>query len=356
MENKTYYQNNVYFGKYIDKYFRNYNNKNLNLYDSDYYNPRCPSCKIVSQFQNINYLGNKKLQYQNLKKFYNKVPDYVPITYSFKSNKFAHLRTIFTPNKLFIVKPEDSLRKKGVSVVSSFMELQNWISNNSTFKNWIIQEFISDCLLINNKKFHLCIYAIVIKNEKHLKTYVYSKGFIYTSKNNYNVNKYKNTNVSLSGGNSFNQVKLFPEDFLDKFGIEKYNLIEKQIDNITNQTILACHKNLECDNNKINNYKCYKLLKYDVIVDNNYKVWLLETNARVIAFVHPPPNYLKNMYFSILNLVINGNTNNFRKVLDMKLNYNLENFTNNKDIVMLNKYNQYFFIFIIICIFILYFY
>ena len=56
-------------------------------------------------------------------------------------------------------------------MVSTFQEAQAWVNNNSRYPNWIIQEFISNCLLYDGKKFHLRIYGLVIKDQHDYNTY-----------------------------------------------------------------------------------------------------------------------------------------------------------------------------------------
>jgi hypothetical protein len=324
-QTQGYHQNNKYFGKHIDKFFETTKlNKSsfeskVDFYDVDYFKPHCRDCKIVSQLEDINCLGNKRLQYLSMKHHFNgKLPKFVPFTLPFKSSEAIEIKNLFDNNKTYILKPENALSRRGISIVSTFEEANTWISSHPNFKIWIIQEFIANTLTYERKKFHLRIYAIYMMNEKKIRTYVYANGFIYQAKDEYDVRKMTDDKIGLSGENSKEQVKIFPDDFVETFGIDNYKHVANQIDIVIRDTITACSSILKCPNKQVKDYQCFKLFGYDLLVDDAYKVWLLEINARFISFKYPPSNYLNNMYSDILNLIFKNITTNFRKVLDIK--------------------------------------
>lgn len=167
-----YYIDNSYLGKYIYQYCdilgwtKKKENKNSFLSDTDYFKPVCKDCRIVSQIKDVSYLGNKKLQYLNMVSFFNYKPEYIPLSIPFTNSNISDIHNLFkSNNKIFIIKPENSLSRKGVFIISSYDELIEQIKKYPRFKSWIIQDFIKNTLVYDNKKFHLRIYCILIKKK-----------------------------------------------------------------------------------------------------------------------------------------------------------------------------------------------
>lgn len=325
--NNTYYVNNYYFGDIIKSYFENlkyeYKDKNPFYYNIDYNNEKCKYCNIINQLDNINLLGNKKLQYENILNYYKFKPKFIPKTYVFDNNNYHYLKKIFYKDKYFILKPENSLGRRGVLILNKYSELVKNINKYTKYKNWIIQEFISNCLLYKNKKFHIRLYIILTINKNKITVYIQNKGFLYLAINDYDMNKVKEYEVGLSGEKSEQQVKLYPENFIEEFGNSKFNKINDQIKEIVKTSITCVKDKLSCPNKNVKNYKCYKLFGYDLLVDNLFNVYLLEINARIISLKYPPINFKNNMYYNILNLVIKNDESNFYKInFENKINFN----------------------------------
>lgn len=319
----AYYTNNRYFKDNIMEYFNELGWKYVNMnnsdrtqlyYDIDYYDKTCDDCKIVNQLNNIDILGNKRLQYESMKKNLSKLPEYIPQTFSFTKKNIDNIKKKIN-KKLYIVKPENSLARNGVKVISNFKELNDWVNDNE-YDNWIIQEYIKSPLLYNNKKFHLRIYAIIIIDNNTFKVYVYKNGFMYLAKEVYNMKSYNDNNIHLSGEGSKEQVKIYPDEFVSQFGYNKYIKVSDEINKLVKETVGATQDSLVCPNIKNKDYKCFKLIGYDILIDANFNAHLLEINVRLISLKYPPINFKKHMYYSILNLILDNNEEKFTKVLN----------------------------------------
>ena len=311
MEKKKYTNKNKFFENIIDTKLKgtykkdNMESVNNYLCDIDYvYRFNYSKCNIVSQLKHTNILGNKWHQYDHFVKWwkekYNKpVPDYIPDTYLILKNKLDRpfLEKLFKNKKKWIVKPENASFRAGIHVVNNFKDLKEWIDKYINNK-WIIQDYIDNPLKIDNKKIHIRTYVLLIKTKTYTQVLVYNKGYIFLSKKEYNEKSFDDDS-NLSGGDTWEQMRLYPHNIIEKHGIEKYRIILRQINNIVKSTMNATIDNLVCINNNINKFKCYKLLAYDILITDDFKLYLGEINSRTVNVKYP----IKNMYENLLEII-----------------------------------------------------
>jgi hypothetical protein len=319
----SYYQNNRYFKDVINKYFEDkkwniMTDSNDSYYvDLDYPNKTCNKCTIINQFNDIDMLGNKKKQFLNIKKYKKILPDYIPDTHIFDKENSETIKHIFNDTSMWIIKPDNSSFRNGISVVKSYQHVVDTIKKYS-WSTWIIQKYINNPLLINNKKFHFRLYVIVIKNQHNVNVYFYNKGFMYFSKKPY-TNDNLDKDVHLSGENDKNSVKIFPEDFITNFGKNIYEtVVYPQFKDIVENTILSVYKKIECPNNEVDNHRCFKMLGYDILIDDSYKLYVAEINARRITFKYPPAGFKEDFYTNILELVTSNDILTNQNEIDNK--------------------------------------
>ena len=67
--------------------------------------PSTKKCEIVNQLQDVNILGNKKMQYDNHLKYYKTRPDYIPMTASFRRENIDTVRGQWSGNGVIIEGP-----------------------------------------------------------------------------------------------------------------------------------------------------------------------------------------------------------------------------------------------------------
>jgi len=307
---EKYTNKNKFFGEIIDEKLKDSIKKDDNnavnnyLCDIDYvYRFNYGKCSIVSQIKRGDILGNKWLQYKNFvewcKKNKKEVPDYIPETHLIIKNDLNEkkLRDLFKNNKKWIVKPENASFRAGIHVVNNYEGLIDWL-NKYINNKWILQDYIDDPLKIDNKKMHFRIYVLLIKTKKYTQVLVYNKGYIFLSKKEYN-KELLDDETNLSGGDSLEQMRLYPHKLIEQYGEENYRKVLRQINEIVKTTMSATIDNLVCVNNKIKNYKCYKLLGYDILITEDFKLYLGEINSRTVNVKYP----IKNMYENLIEII-----------------------------------------------------
>jgi hypothetical protein len=262
--------------------------------------PNTKKCEIVNQLKEINILGNKKMQYENHLKFYKTRPDYIPMTASFRSENIDDIQTLFQENKKFILKPENESFRNGVAIVRNHLELIQHLGKFPDYNAWIIQEYIDNPLLINDRKFHFRVYVIYLQNSEYQAAYLSKKGFIYTANKSFRPDTIDN-DVVLSGESSKDNVFYIPEDIIHNYGKKVWeDKIYPQFIKITRETIKSSLEHLQCPAVK---QKCFKIMGYDILIDKDFKCYLAEINVRDVTYKYPNQEFRKSFYTNILKLV-----------------------------------------------------
>lgn len=297
--------------------------------------PNYSKCEIVNQLQNVNPLGNKKEQYNIHLNYYKTRPDYIPLTISFNRNSLEELKQLFVSNPrddppVYIVKPENSLSRTGVGIVRNYLELMSHLDHYSDYQEWIIQDYIDNPLLFNNKKFHFRIYVIYVQTENSTTAYLSKNGFIYTANKEFETDTF-DPNIVLSGENSKNNVFYIPEDFTRSFGKQVWEtVVVPQIVKITRETIRSTVEHLKCPAKK---QKCFKILGYDILINKDFKCFLAEINARNVSYKYPNQKFKDTFYKNILKLVLEKKSLSTPELIKAKLPYERIFFKNDDKII-----------------------
>ncbi len=327
----SYYVNDIFFNTIIDEYMSKYTHlkKTENKDDNDivfYYssNDSCNKCNIINSIDNNDQIGNKRKLYENIG---NK--SFMPLTYTFNKNDLSIVKKNLYKKKYWIIKPEYELKQRGVTIIKNYEELIDALNQNKQYKDWIIQEYIDKPLLYKNKKFHFRVYVLLRKFNNKFIVYLYPKGYMYVADNEYNINDINKNNHITS---SCNNVE-FPNGYNKFFSNNEFQLIiYPQIVNIVRETIQNTHNYYSCKN--INN-NCYKFIAFDIIPDNNKKLYLMEVNARNVGMsttdiynkcTSDSPSlqtmkFKKELMFDILNIIFKNNN----KVFNIIFDYNYDN-------------------------------
>ena len=292
--------------------------------------PSTKKCEIVNQLREVDILGNKKMQYENHLKYYKTRPDYIPMTASFRREDVDTIKSIFEGTKKFILKPENSLSRNGVAIVRNHLELIQHLGEFPDYDAWIIQEYIDNPLLFNDKKFHFRVYVVYLQNSEYQAAYLGRKGFIYTANKQFRPDTIDN-DIVLSGENSEENVFYTPEDFIDKYGKKTWeDKIVPQFVKIARETMKSALDHLQCPAVK---QKCFKILGYDILIDKDFKCYLAEINARNVSYKYPNEEFRKSFYVNILKLVRSNTSLSNKELLEQGIPYERILFKNDSNII-----------------------
>jgi hypothetical protein len=315
MNTKSYFSKNAFFNDIIDEYYQNdpdcrwikhetpHNYSDVCDIDFHHQN-KILDCRIISQIDGVELLGNKKHQYRLMELGKpNSIGDYIPRTYIFNTQTIRNLAPVFKKSRgKFIVKPDNGTFRRGVSIITSYNQLYNYI-NKSPYKcNWILQDYVEHPLLYNGRKFHFRVYALLVRDAKDLKVYIYNKSFMYFANNKYKINAVDNES-HLSGESSPDNVKVYPEDFTGYFGDQYVMVINEQLREIVKNTIEPGAIYLKCRNDRIPGHKAFKLIGYDILIDKYNKCYLAEINMRLITFKYPTSGFKETLYTHLLDTI-----------------------------------------------------
>lgn len=267
----------------------------------------------VNHFPGSFHLGRKDKLWFNLQekslKFGEAVfSDFHPATYVLPQDVKLLRRTWISSNGddwKMILKPPASARGNGITVINKWSQIPKSARMKKRHYNkpvLIAQEYISNpCLLFNQSKFDLRVYVLVTSFNP-LRIYIYEDGLVrfasekYTSNQeslsdpfvhltNYSINKtnesYKSNNEPGSKkGHKWTMNTLWK--YLNEMNFPEVNVesIKAKINDMIIKTLISCEDQI----NKLvkkhlrSRYTCFELLGFDIMIDCNFKPWLLEVN------------------------------------------------------------------------------
>ena len=302
--------------------------------------------QIVNHFENHNEISNKKNLFINLLKYcvynqidlfsfypltiilsfnkeyfndqielfkqiYNEMPSLVEGTFDseetldnyFKyhfvrrknnSLKITVPKSHYAGNNLWVLKRINLNRGREIKVLRNLDSIINEIENSKNKKKCsclIIQKYIENTLLYNNRKFDIRIWVLIsylstndkydvyVFKEGHLKacseTFNINSDDLYVHLTNYSVQKYNKNFSKEEVGNEIS-FELFQNE-LDKKGIKKNfkkDIFPKILRIITISTNAAKTKI-----NILARRNCFEIFGYDIILDSNCQPFLLEINT-----------------------------------------------------------------------------
>lgn len=238
----------------------------------------------------------------------------MPETYVLNNYKDIQLfKRDYNENNIYILK-KNIQNKKGLKLTNNYNEIVN--AKKDKFK--VVQKYIKDVFLINNRKINLRLYLLLVCNKTGVKPYLYKEGkCIYTNKD-YNANDIMdlegnitslNLNQDIYNDNPFSieELKIFLRS-------RNYNeqILFNRIKGIMIDVYEAINGKL-CNLKSLKNNTSFQLFGADVIFDKQLSPYILEFNKG-------PEMKPKNKRDVILKTKLNEDMFNIINVIEVKNN------------------------------------
>merc|ERR1719373_412946 len=229
----------------------------------------------------------------------------------------------------WIMKPVGRSQGAGIFLVNKLSQIQQWrpATNWKPPKDgkdpddddgakegpelYVVQKYVDDPLLIGGKKFDMRLYVIVTSYHP-LTVYMHRGGFCRFSMTRYSNDKSDMsnlgqhlTNVAVqkhSGKAAYKRtgakwdVAQFKRYVVSAAGIKTANRMMCDIESIVIHSLISVQKVM------INDKHCFEVYGYDILIDHNYKPWLLEVNASPSLTANTVQDY--DMKFGMLDDVM----------------------------------------------------
>lgn len=195
------------------------------------------------------------------------------------------------PSNVWIMKPVGKCQGRGIFLFTKLQHVSQWKNelrwkpDNPSAEPYVAQRYLNNPLLVGGKKFDLRIY-VLCTSYSPMTLYLYRTGFARFTHHRYTQDDIQNQHVHLTnvavqktsenydskiGGKwDLRLLKLY---LISRYGAERVNECFYQIQQIFIKSFLSVQKVM------INDKHCYELYGFDVLIDNNFKPWLIECNA-----------------------------------------------------------------------------
>ena len=210
-----------------------------------------------------------------------------------KTQKLIIPKSSYIGKNLWLLKRSNLNRGRNIKIFSDLDSIINEIEESKKERkctHLLLQKYIEDPLLYNNRKFDIRIWVLFsyISKEYKFEAFVFKEGHLkacsenfnidsndlYVHLTNYSVQKYNKNFSKVEIGNEIS-FKTF-QDELDKKGGKNFKK------DVLPKIIKIIEISAKVSKNKINilaRNNCFEIFGYDFILDKNYEPFLLEINT-----------------------------------------------------------------------------
>ena len=247
----------------------------LNIYNKKYYSYQSFIKNLTGNDKH--FLTNKN----NLNFFID--DKYLMKTYNCDlKNDLDIYKNIFENEKVFILKPSKGREGIGIRIVENFEEMREYLRETILKINfrkvketdkWVIQEYIQNPYLYENRKFHFRVYFLIVGT----KIFYFNKFLIITA-----VLEYKNLNYMNEKIHDTHYTeksirnKIYPEDFTEDYELTKN--IDSQVIDIFKNIKKNIKLPFQCYPEDKNSYEVFAA---DIMLTSDKKLKVLELNHSI---------------------------------------------------------------------------
>lgn len=235
-------------------------------------------------------MTNKNLLFQELEKI-PQAKKYLPSNNYINTGNinYKEVNNLFEKHKTMIFKPVYGYAGIAIEIFDKFEDFRNFTTSkkfsrvfdvikesnvkkditSSKYKDWVLQEYIDNPMLIDGKKFHIRGYYLVYQNKK----YLMKTGEIFLANQKFTLGDYQNRDIHDTHSPKDDNLKFYPKDLKVSKKIEQE--IQRQIEDLFH-LVGRVDETFKCYSESKD---CYQLFGFDVMVTQDYKVKMIEING-----------------------------------------------------------------------------
>lgn len=183
---------------------------------------------------------------------------------------------VLTGRTLKIVKPLKGFQGRGITLLKTTSELDDWIGSHPDYKEWLVQTYIQNPALKDGYKFHLRVLVVVKKeSKKPIEAYVATHKFYVKAEEKYKKDDWLNPRIHdthYKPGKTESFPQILPDDWTETETVK----VDKKINSIL-KTLLENETDFKADWNAKNGFEVFGV---DILFDKK-KPYILEFNNKI---------------------------------------------------------------------------